>query len=285
MKTYKISQIAAFGALIVIIAGLKPASADTFKFVTGNFHATNVKISTNSGSSYFSTEAGEYKATIGTGRNTKTIGLYCVDLDHGISAGDTFAANLTYHLTDAAGSTYTTGGNKYYKGGLTSALGNDIKAYNYNSHQPASSTNLSFSNRASEVAWLADNFQNIKTFSSASGTNNYNKNQTAVGLAIWDIIRDGGNGLGQGTVVGSTSTKTDFSSLVNYYEGLAAAHSSYTSNTAFFVQSPLSHSGHYQDFVYSTATPTPEAGTSVALALMCVGGMFFRRKKSAVRTA
>jgi hypothetical protein len=281
VKTAKTLLSIVTGIALGLSAGIKAASAaDTtvpFTFIGSASTDNIVNISGDSGSSYLSGYAGIYNGSL----NGKTVNLYCGDLNHDVSNGDTFTVDASHLVTEAASTkTVTIGGNKYYQGGLASAM----TSSDFN---PANKSALSYSARASEVAWLADNFQNLKTFGSGSGTTNYSTNQTAVNVAIWDIVQDGGDGVSKGTTQLDSSSTVNYSKYVSYYESLAAQHSTYTSSTAYFVQAPLNVPGaggtsHYQDFIYSTALPTPEAGTGIAMGMLLFGGLFlFRRRNTA----
>lgn len=281
--------IAPIACLSGALAG--SASADSFTFLTGNGNSNTLNISADGGANFINGWAGVYQGQLTTNTGTQTVNLFCTDVNHDVNPGDTYQIDLSHNLTDAAGGTYVSNGHTYYNGGLASALGaGDFNVINYNSSLPESATNVSYSSRASEVAWLADQFQNRTYYNGASGSTNSSMNASAVNIAIWDIVQDGGDGIhtGNGTVVVDDGSAANYSSLVSYYENLAAGHSSYTSTTAKFGQSPLFENiptGHYQDFIYSTATPTPEAGTSLALALMCIGGMFLLRRKGSAKPA
>lgn len=279
LKIKSISYITA-GIALSLTAGLRAASADTtasFTFlgaVSGS--SASVGISENSGQSFLTAPAGIYSGDLGG----KTVNLYCVDVNHDVSDGDKFTVDASQLITAAASTNTTTiNGDKYYQGGLASAL----TSSDFN---PANKSSLSYSSRASEVAWLADNFQNLKTFSGASGSTSLATNQVAVNSAIWDIVQDGGDSVSKGSVQLSSSSTTNYSKYVSYYESLAAQHTTYSSTTAYFVQSPLNvkssdGTAHYQDFVYSTALPTPEAGTGIALGVLFFGALLLFRRRSA----
>ena len=270
-------------AICCALAG--PASADTFTFLTGDASSNAVNVSEDGGSNFIYAWAGLYQGQLSTPSGPKTVNLFCTDIGHDVNVGDTYQIDLSHHVTDAAGGTHVVNGNTYYDGGLASAFGaGDFNVQNYDPTKPSSATNISWSGRASEVAWLADQFQNRTTFSGLSGSSNTSMNMTAVNVAIWDIVQDGADGIhpGSGKVVLDAGAATNFSGLVSYYEKLAASHSTYTSSTAFFAQAPLTPGGHYQDFIYSTALPTPEAGSAMALTMLMLGGFFLtgRRRRS-----
>lgn len=291
-KRYSCGLLGILAGLCGGIAG--PVSADTFTFLRGDANSNAVNISADGGAHFINGWTGVYQGQLTTPQGVKTVNLFCTDINHDVYPGNTYQIDLSHNLTDAAGSLYTSGGNTYYNGGLASVLASgDFGAIHYDPSQPASATNVSWSQRASQAAWLADQFQNATQYSGASGTTDSSKNASAVNMAIWDIVQDGGDGIhvGNGKVVTDASGFTNYSNLVNYYEVQAAAHSDYTSTTAKFAQSPLYQNvtgGHYQDFIYSTAMPTPEAGTAIALMLLTSGGILLggrRRKAAASQTA
>jgi len=209
-----------------------PASADTFTFLTGSGNSNTANISADGGAHFINGWAGVYQGQLTDATGTKTVNLFCTDVNHDVNPGDTYQIDLSHNITDAAGGTYVVNGHTYYDGGLASALGaGDFNVANYNSSLPESATNVSWSSRASEVAWLADQFQNRTYYNGASGSTNSSMNASAVNMAIWDIVQDGGDGIhtGNGTVVVDDGAYANFSGLVSYYESLAAAHSTYTS--------------------------------------------------------
>lgn len=279
LKIKSTSYIAA-GIAFALAAGIRAASADTtssFTFIgASSGSSASLGISEDGGKSFLTAPAGIYTGSL----NGKTVNLYCDDLTHDVSDGDKFTVDASQLITAAASTQTTTiNGYKYYQGGLASAM----TSSDFN---PTNKSSLSYSSRASEVAWLADNFQNLKTFSGASGSTSLATNQAAVNSAIWDIVQDGADGVSKGSMQLSSSSATNYSKYVSYYESLAAQHTSYSSTTAYFVQSPLNVQGadgtsHYQDFVYSTALPTPEAGTGIAMGVLFFGALLlFRRRNS-----
>jgi len=246
-------------ALIVILGGAKGASAQTFSFSGALPGSQVVTVSSDGGSSYENAYAGRYHGILAG----DPINIFCVDITHDIHTSDTYAANTQYHITDAKGSL----SGKYYAGGLASAITtNDLGSVTV--------TSIEASHRASQVAWLADNYLNATSFS-GSGDTNLTNNLTAVNLSIWDIVRDGGNGLGSGQV--KAKHLGSLGSLVSYYEALAGNQTTYQSSTAMWIQAPLSTSGdHLQDYVYvkkgnnpGTPQPVPEPG--VPTMILCMG--------------
>lgn len=246
-------------ALIVILGGAKGASAQTFSFSGALPGSQVVTVSSDGGNSYENAYAGRYHGTLAG----DPINIFCVDISHAIHTSDTYTANTQYHITDAKGS--LTG--SYYAGGLASAITtNDLGSVTV--------TGIEASHRASQVAWLADNYLSASSFS-GSGNTDLTNNLTAISLSIWDIVRDGGNGLGSGQV--KAKHLGSLGSLVSYYEALAGNQTSYQSSTAMWIQAPLSDGGgHLQDYVYvknggnpGIPQPVPEPG--VPTMILCMG--------------
>ena len=251
----------AAAALIVILGGAKGALAQTqtFSFSGALPGSQVVTVSSDGGGSYERGYAGRYHGTLAG----DPINIFCVDITHDIHTSDTYTANTQYRITDAKGSL----NGSYYTGGLASAITtNDLGSVTV--------TSVEASHRASQVAWLADNYLNAPSFS-GSGDSNLTNNLTAVSLSIWDIVRDGGNGLTSGQV--QAKNLGSLGSLVTYYEALAGLQTTYQSSTAMWIQAPQSASGgHLQDYVYvknpvtnSTLQAVPEPG--VPTMILCMG--------------
>ena len=267
------TQIGLSAAVLVAIlggTGSAHAQTQTFSFVGALPGSQGVYVSSDGGKTYEDAYTGRYHATL----NGAPINIFCVDISHDIHNGDTYAANTQYHITDAAGPL----SGSYYKGGLASAITtNDLGSVTVTAPQAAA--------RASEVAWLADNYLNASAFTGVTDTNSVD-NLTAVNLSIWDIVRDGGDGISSGQVQ-ATNLNSSLSGLVSYYEGLAGGETTYQSATATWIQAPESASGgHMQDYVYEKPAtpgvqPVPEPG--VPTMLLClglvVGGVALRRKR------
>ncbi len=217
--------------------------------------------------------AGRYNATLG-GQN---INVFCVDFTHSIGVGDSYEANTTQLLTAQTG---TLQANGYYNGGLSSAFNSSDE-----DPSPAISTAIA-TNRADEVAYLADNYLNATsaTFANGlSGSTNFVNNLSSISIAIWDIIQDGGNGIATGQVEVAPSQQSEFSGMVNYYENQAEANSGYKSSTATWIQAPVCGNGsHLQTYVYDAIpTTTPETSPAIILiigGIVLMAGIALRRK-------
>lgn len=263
------SQVSLATALVVaIFGGASAAHAQTFSFIGATPGSQVVTVSTDGGADYEEGYAGRYQGQL----NGEAVNIFCVDVTHPIHAGDSYTANTSYHITDAAGP--LSGG--YYQGGLASAItSNDLGSVNVTVAQAAA--------RSSEVAWLADNYLNATSFSNGINTN-VTDNLTAINLSIWDIVRDGGDGLSAGQLLAEDTGS--YGGLVSYYEGLAGAQTGYQSSTATWIQAPQSANGtHLQDYVYSTngapAVPEPGVPTMLACLGVVIAGLSLRRKMQA----
>lgn len=259
-------------ALALVLGGAQgvQAQTQTFTFSSDLSDSKVVTLTQDGGKTSFQGYAGRYKGQFGSGPVTN---IFCVDIGHEIHVGDIYAANTQYDITSQAGVL----GGGYYSGGLASALTNgDI----------ASVTLTQANSRASQVAYLADNYLNATSFSGVSGSTDSGSNFTGLGLSLWDILQDGGDGLAAGQVQTGASDAGAYGSLVSYYEGLAAAHTGYTSRTAGWAQAPQPSLGqHMQDYVYEKpAAPqaVPEPGVSAFLFSLSLvaGGFWLRRKKT-----
>ena len=267
-------------ALALVLGGASAAHAQTqtFTFV-GSGDSKVVTLTDNGGTSHIDGYAGRYKGQVGAGPTTN---IFCVDLSHEIHNNDTYTANTQYQITSAPVTGLT---GSYYQGGMASALTNgDL----------ASVTVTQASARSSEVAWLADNFLNANAFTGASGSTDLTDNLTAINLSIWDIVKDGGDGMTAGQMQAQTKDAGGYLGLVGYYEGLAAGKTNYTSSTAMWIQAPESTLGqHLQDYVYEQpgtpngppqAVPEPGVPTMLFCLSLVVGGlMLSRHRRQAVK--
>jgi hypothetical protein len=100
----------------VCIPAASAQSLKTFNYLFDISEVRDIVASHDGGVSYFGTSAGRFHATL----NSAPISIFCLDVTHIIAWGDTYMANVQYHLTDAAGP--LSGG--YYQGGLASVLVN-----------------------------------------------------------------------------------------------------------------------------------------------------------------
>jgi hypothetical protein len=276
-------------ALGVAVVAAAPALAQSTTFVmTNNFSGDGtVNITTNGGTTWEDVYAGTYTGTL----NGTTYNIFCVDPAHEINGGQQYTADTSENITSPSGTLQTAGTYKgYYNGGLASAMTPTDLA-------PDNLGTVSASQRSSEVAYLADDFLNAttSTFTGQSGSTSLSSNETAVQLAIWDIITDGGNGLGTGEFEVDSTGLSQYGSLTNYYEGLASQNESYSSSDAFWIQSPTANGTHYQDFVAigggalhpngfegPGVVPEPNVSAFVLSMLLAVGIMFFLKKKNKV---
>lgn len=262
----------AVAALSSILGGATAAHAQTQNFVFSGAlpNSQGVSVSSNGGATYENAYAGQYHATL----DNTPINIFCVDISHDIHNNDAYTANTQYHITDAAGPL----SGSYYSGGLASAITtNDLGSVTVTAAQASA--------RASEVAWLADNYLNVSSFSGVKDTD-VTDNFTAISLSIWDIVRDGGDNLSTGQVVAQNLGSVG--DLVTYYEGLAGKQTAYQSSTATWIQAPQSTPGsHMQDYVYEKsgtppqAVPEPGVPTMLSCLGLVVSGLYLRRKQQA----
>ena len=225
-------------------------------------------MSSDGGATFQDTAAGRYTAQFDGG---PIADVYCVDLTHEVVTGGQYEADTQYAITDPSGSLT----NGYHQGGLASALiDGDFTSISVAEAQK----------RSSEVAFLADAFLYDYNYSSLDERDT---NQAAVGLSIWDIVQDGGDGLSAGQMQASPADTALYGPLVSEIEGYAATYySSYQSSTAVWVQAPSQTLGnHEQDFVYlpsDVPAAVPEASTTVSLGLLLMlglGGMTVAAKR------
>jgi len=264
------------GAALALILGGAPmsrAQTQTFTFSSDLSGARVVTLTQDGGKTSFQGYAGRYKGQLGSA----PVNVFCVDIGHEIHVGDSYAADTQYDITSRAGA--LNGG--YYGGGLASAL---------TSGDIASLTLTQANGRASEVAYLADNYLNAASFSGASGSTDTGANLTGLGLSVWDILQDGGDGLAAGRVQTGASDAGAYGGLVSYYEALASAHAGDASQTAAWAQAPLDAAGrHLQDYVYErpvaapAAVPEPGIVTFLSSLGLVAGGFGLRRRRQAVR--
>ncbi len=238
-------------------------SPKTFHYLFDISEVRDIVASHDGGANYFGTSAGRFHATL----NGDPISIFCLDVTHSIAWGDTYMANVQYHVTDPVGGL----SNDYYQGGLSSALVNgDFTTVSTREAQA----------RSAQVAFLADAYMDAGAdfFASGdSGNTDLRENLAGIQLALWDIIQDGnhsrdGDGAITGDFILADDTNARYGDLMNYYEGVAADQADYNSTTAFFLQNPTGPIGaHAQDFVFEQSTLgievfiTPEPGPSAFL--------------------
>ena len=280
MTTRKIGGLLAGLAATALVGhgGAARADADSVFTFSNDLSGSEVVGLVDASGNAFGVYAGRYRAQIGpaAGQGPLT-NIFCVDFTHEIHLGDTYAADTQNLLTAPAAPQATNG---YYNGGLASAL-------TAGDYAPAGA--MTAAQRASEVAFLADNYLNATatTFTSGgqvtftqgmAGSADLNNNLAAVSLSIWDIMQDGGTGLDTGSVRLQNPAGTSYASLYNYpllqslsgyYEQQAAGNANYQSGTAYWIQAPVGpNGGHFQDYV--AAVPEPSA---VLPMLLGVGGL------------
>lgn len=262
------------GLLLGLLAA--PAFAQAPGDVLQNFtlndpgYSTDVNITTD-GSSVVNGYAGRYDGTLGS----QDINVFCVDLNHDINFGQSYTADTSHNVTDAAGPQV---GN-YFNGGYASALNSGY----YNPVQSGGPTNQQ---RADEIGYLVNTYDNATPASFNNGQD-LTTNLTAVSLAIWDIANDGGDGMNSGNVQlvqGENDTAT-LDPLVNNLETQASAYENTQFLNVKWIQAPIA-SGGFQSFAY--VAPVPEAGTMAIFGILLAGGALGLRamkKKRATEAA
>lgn len=224
-------------------------------------------------------------AGVGAGvLGSQDINVFCVDFDRDINDGQSYTADVSYNVTDAAGAQ---SGN-YFAGGLASALNapdSNNTTGNYIQNTPSSVTSQQ---RADEVAYLVHTYDNAGNGAFGNDGKTLGTNMAAVQLSIWDIETDGGDGLSKGLFLGQDSTTvTTYGSLVNTLETQAADHENDQYLDVKWIQSPYGANPAdpttYQSFAY--CLPVPEASTVAIFAIMLAGGLLCLRTAKKQQTA
>lgn len=218
--------------------------------LTGSQYGNTVTVTWYDGSSWQDTAvyASPYLATVDGKAN---VPVFCVDFFHHSYFGQQYlpAVDITHNVTNQAGVlTQASNGAYYYNGGLASAL--------TSGDYGVTVTTSTASMRASQIAWLADNFLSATSFSGASGSTDLVSNMTALSLTIWDIVQDGGDGLAQGNFRATGASNSLNLTMVNYYVQQASLNSiNYTSSKVAWVQAPRTsafvnqNGSHSQDYL------------------------------------
>jgi hypothetical protein len=256
------------GLALTVRRPAQALSLRTFTLLNDSSQTQTVNMSDNGGATFGDFSAGRYLGSFDGG---PAFYIFCIDASHVINYGNSYSALTAFKVTDAAAPLTSVLGGNYYLGGLSSALTDG----DFTTTDATSALH-----RSDEAAWLIDQYLNATaaTFAGgASGSTNLVTNLAAVQLSIWDIIQDGGDGLGTGSFRTNGAAQTTYGSMVGYYETLAAGHSSYVTPNAIWIQSSESPLGtHAQDF--ATNTPEPDS-LAIFVGLSISGAGFFMGKR------
>lgn len=277
-NTVKSAALALCGAAAFLSAAPAQGQLASFVLLDDSTQLSNVMV-TNQGALhgddfdyYYSVSAGRYKATLDGQLNN----VWCIDLNHPVQFGDGYTANIAFTMTDDAGS--LSGG--YYQGGAASAIGNG----DFTPDGDPNGTGAIF--RAAAAGWLSDTYSNANAFANIYSSDTVT-NLTAIQLALWDMIQDGGDGMAAGTfrLAVETGDRAAYGDLVAFYNAQASAAATGYSASSLFIQAPVTVSGstytHKQMFT-GQQTAVPEPGTWALLAgTAAFGANLFRRRRAA----
>ena len=239
------------------LASARAAQADTpFKFLSGaTSQSGTALISTNGGTSYEDVYVGQYQIQLGSGANAKSLNTYCVDVQNDIFVGDTTTSKLI-NFTDPT------------NGFVTAAYNNGVGT-------------TGKQNNANAVAYLISTYLNSST-SQAKAID--------VGLSIWDIVNDNGNGISAGNFQVQANNGTsvtsqnigDVSTDVSKLISAAYAADPTKTGAVTWIDNPKFTNGNtrYQDFaIHGADYPVPEASTLLGMgSLLALGGLTLLRR-------
>ncbi|MCC6484191.1 MAG: hypothetical protein IT209_05020 [Armatimonadetes bacterium] len=275
----KLTGIALLGAAMAAVAA--PSHADQTQLFTFNSVKSGTKTATISveGSSK-TVYVGLYNGTLGS----LGVDVFCTDVRHAITFNQSYTTlALLGQVTDPAAGLYSYAGNYYYSSGPANA---PVGAGMASALIPADykpSGSLSAFDRSVAVAYLTDTY--LTTAQTSVDV------AAAVQMAMWDIITDGGDGLGSGYFTSSAGVFGAKSVQTYITEALGQ---SPTSTFTQWIQAPRTAAyAHAQDFVYKGATsvtitqiPVPEPAFFQLGALVGMGGLgLFRVRVRSPRAA
>jgi len=208
--------------------------------------------------------------------NSPAFNIFCVDVRHTINWNASFTTLVTLgRTTDPAYGWQSSTG--FYENGPQGAPGGLASALTDLDYLPAfPSGSLDVAQRSRAVAWLGT------TYLGASLTA---QQAAAIQLAIWDIVQDGGDGLGTGSfqVAGN-----GVASLAAGYISQAVQNANWAGpDKTFYIQAsrPNAAGEHLQDFIFYNpdtdiqVVPIPEPVFFQLGTLAGLGGLgIFRRR-------
>jgi len=243
------------GITLTLMAGMsrcaQAAGTQTFTFEGGKPGKTvPLLVSANSGATFHGPlSVGILQGTLSNEPQLGLFELYCVDIRHTIGTPFQTLAMLG-QVIDGAQPLQVSG---FYEdgfgqgGGLASALTD----FDYKPTLPGPNPSFdTIEKRVNAVSYLSQKYLN-----SPSGADTLAKVQ----LAIWDIVQDGGDGVGAGQ--GSVQAKTaDGSAFVDISAILAEAAGQAATPGPEWLQAPRvggNPNNHLQDFVFNRPSPGP----------------------------
>lgn len=303
-----VGTASALAALMALSGPARAVDADKVKYL-GNDGSLFVKVKINylGNAPSLSTVAGRFLMQFdgnNDGLFTDTSidvvrKVFCVDVTHSIQTNDAVYAPVVDRLTGPSEllrkNTNDPDGdstNRYfYQDAALAQAGGMVSAMTTNDYFKALPgsvpTAAEAAIRTSKVAWLVDKYLNAVASSSFTRLD-----FAAVQLAIWDIVQDGGDGIGAGnfkavsneTGSGAITTATlqaTVNAYLNQVSHIGNPHFGlYDSQHAMWVQMARgSGYGHLQDHVWTSA-PVPEPAFYGMATLLGLGGLgYLRRRK------